>query len=601
MHAVTLPPFTLSEPPTAVDARAPEGESRVQDDARNWAALLRHWPGYVLVVDRDNRLTAINRSTKVIDAERDLGCDLFDFVSEDDKPKLRESLASARDGGQVVTRRSSALLPNGARRWYEMRYLPIAEGGGVVIVADDITERAVMEEKLATSEQRLRGLLKNGHDGIWLTGADGKTLYVSPPVESIIGYAAADLVRSDPLTLVHPEDRERVAAARGPLLAAPNTRVSVEFRVRHRDGSWRWIESNMTNLLGNPSVRAIVRNFRDVTASKELAMQRAAAEEAARRAEARFRRIVETTQLGVWIIDGALETTFVNARMAEMMGCDPETLVGRSPIEFSNEEARAVFERHIAQHRAGRSARSEVRLSRLDGATVDVLLESSPMLDAAGQMEGAFALMMDVSERRRAETALRVSESRLRRLWDSGLFLIIVTDVDGKICELNDAGAHLLGYAREEILSGAIRWNDITPPEWRHVDEAALGQLATQRVTAPWEKEFVRKDGTRVPVLAGAALIEGDEGIAIAVDLTESKRAKKAIELLEAQLRQTQKMEAVGRLAGGVAHDFNNLLSVILTLGETILEDLPPPTRSERTCRRSARPASARRSSRASS
>jgi hypothetical protein len=88
----------------------------------------------------------------------------------------------------------------------------------------------------------------------------------------------------------------------------------------------------------------------------------------------------------------------------------------------------------------------------------------------------------------------------------------------------------MLGYTREEILSAGVRWHEITPPKWKEADAAALSQLAEKGVAPPWEKELIRKDGSCVPVLAAAAMLGGSQGIAIAVDLTDRKRAERANE-----------------------------------------------------------------------
>jgi signal transduction histidine kinase len=123
----------------------------------------------------------------------------------------------------------------------------------------------------------------------------------------------------------------------------------------------------------------------------------------------------------------------------------------------------------------------------------------------------------------------------------------------------------------------------MTPPEWVHLNARASEQLRAHGVARPWEKEYFRKDGSRVPLLVGAATLDGNKYISVSVDLTEQKQAEAGREHAEEslrqsqeQLRQAQKMEAVGRLAGGVAHDFNNMLSVILSYGELILGDLKP-------------------------
>jgi two-component system cell cycle sensor histidine kinase/response regulator CckA len=189
----------------------------------------------------------------------------------------------------------------------------------------------------------------------------------------------------------------------------------------------------------------------------------------------------------------------------------------------------------------------------------------------------------DRSSRRQAEQALRESEARFRRLAESGVIGIVIADVLGNIFDANDAYLRLVGYSREELLQGVVRWADLTPAEFRHLGVRSVEQLQATGVAPPWETETICKDGSRVPVLVGVAMLDYPKTIAFIADLTERKRAEagrrqaeEALRQSEEQLRQAQKMEAVGRLAGGVAHDFNNVLSVILSYGDFILADLKP-------------------------
>ena len=144
------------------------------------------------------------------------------------------------------------------------------------------------------------------------------------------------------------------------------------------------------------------------------------------------------------------------------------------------------------------------------------------------------------AERRAREAAekatsdLRKAEGRFARLSDSGIIGIVVSDLDGHVSEINDALLGLLGYSRDDILSGRTVWKDLTPPGWHEVDARAIEQLAASGVGGLREKEYCRKDGTRVPVLIGSAMLEGEtrECISFVLDLTERKQALAAVELL---------------------------------------------------------------------
>jgi PAS domain S-box-containing protein len=185
--------------------------------------------------------------------------------------------------------------------------------------------------------------------------------------------------------------------------------------------------------------------------------------------------------------------------------------------------------------------------------------------------------------RRVVENALRESEARFRRLSDSGVIGIALADLEGGIVSSNDAYLRMIGFSQEDVAQGIVRWADMIPQEFLHVSERMNAQLRATGVASAAELEIRRKEGTRLPVLVGAAMVEQAQCIVFIADLTERKeaeagraRAEEALRQSDAQLRQAQKMEAVGRLAGGVAHDFNNILSVILSYSEVLLEDLKP-------------------------
>jgi PAS domain S-box-containing protein len=168
--------------------------------------------------------------------------------------------------------------------------------------------------------------------------------------------------------------------------------------------------------------------------------------------------------------------------------------------------------------------------------------------------------------RRQAEEALRVSELRFRKLWESGIVGLFVASKTGAVHEANETFLSMIGYSRADLAAGRVDWMRMTPAEGRAECAQTIAEVFQTGVMAPREKEYVRKDGSRAPILLTGASIDESRAMAVVLDLTRQKT-------VEAQFRQAQKMEAVGRLAGGIAHDFNNVLSVILSYAEIIYRD----------------------------
>jgi PAS domain S-box-containing protein len=184
--------------------------------------------------------------------------------------------------------------------------------------------------------------------------------------------------------------------------------------------------------------------------------------------------------------------------------------------------------------------------------------------------ERTAALEAEFAERRKAEDALRKSETRFRRLADSNMIGVIHEHADGRILDANDAFLRMVGYGRQDLEAGKMTWTDVTPPEYLSITQQFHAGLKHKGWGTPIEKEYVCKDGSRVPVLLGGVPMgdSPDEIICVALDLSHRR-------LLEEQVRQASKMEAIGRLAGGVAHDFNNLLTIINGYAQLLVERFP--------------------------
>jgi PAS domain S-box-containing protein len=297
--------------------------------------------------------------------------------------------------------------------------------------------------------------------------------------------------------------------------------------------------------------------------------ERKEAERGRREAERRAQRMVESATVGIWTVGADGRTTFMNARMADILGRDVAVAVTMPTAEFFFAEDRPAMAERLAKRRDGLAGPFEQRFRRPDGAVGVLSMDSSPLYDAQGRYEGVLGIATDITESRRAEEALRTSEVRYRMMFDNSPLPKWMYDVETlRFLDVNEAAVLEYGYSREEFLGMTIK--DIRPPE----DVAAL--LEAERNAADTPKFGVwrhrRKGGEIVQMeVTKHTFTFGDRVCRLAVgrDVTERLR-------LEDQLRQAQKMEAVGRLAGGIAHDFNNVLSVILSYGELLLADMKP-------------------------
>jgi len=175
-------------------------------------------------------------------------------------------------------------------------------------------------------------------------------------------------------------------------------------------------------------------------------------------------------------------------------------------------------------------------------------------------------------EKTRLFQELQQREAKIRRLIDANIVGVLVSTLDGRVIEANDAVLNMVGYSRDDLTSGRTRWPDWTPPEWRAVTERAVAQIAAHGRCDLFEKEYVRKDGSRVPVLITAAAIEGTNGetVAFVLDLTERKRAEAARQRAEAELRQAQtalahrqRVSMLGEVAASLAHEIRQPIAAL--------------------------------------
>jgi PAS domain S-box-containing protein len=291
-----------------------------------------------------------------------------------------------------------------------------------------------------------------------------------------------------------------------------------------------------------------------------------------RESEAKYRELIENANDAVMVIQPSGSLSFVNPKFCEMTGHSRKDAIqlhfnqllhGGDLAKFA-EQVQRMLSRELT------SAESSFRLVTRAGQTIDVDSHASLLLHQ-GRAIGIQAILRDITERKRAEEALRASEDRYRDLFENANDLIFTHDLQGNFTSINKAAEQVTGYTREEALR--MNFSQIVAPSHLELAWRMIGTQAYHGQPAIYELEIMAKNGQRVwldvnarPIMQEGRII-GVQGIAR--EVTERKH-------LEEQLWQSQKMEAVGQLAGGVAHDFNNLLTAINGYSELLLRRIGP-------------------------
>jgi two-component system cell cycle sensor histidine kinase/response regulator CckA len=287
--------------------------------------------------------------------------------------------------------------------------------------------------------------------------------------------------------------------------------------------------------------------------------------------------VLNTVAAFVLMADSTASITYVSPSIAAL-GYEPSEVLGEGWWNLTRPDnaERDRTKRLMAEIAQGKTPVSrtpyETTIQCKDGSWKCILWQDSAQIPGF-----VIGVGQDITERKATEEALAKSEARLRRLVESNVVGVNFSDLEGGLTEANDAFLNLIGYTREELRSGVLRWDVITAPEYFETDRRAIAELKARGVCPPIEKEYIRKDGVRVPVLLGVAMLPGSatDCVCIVVDLSERKRLEQERQVLHEQLIQSHKMEAVGQLAGGIAHDFNNILNVIGGYTELMMNKLP--------------------------
>ncbi len=279
-----------------------------------------------------------------------------------------------------------------------------------------------------------------------------------------------------------------------------------------------------------------------------VAIERRNSEMALREVEERYRQIVETAEEGVWTINARSETDFVNPKMAEMLGYTQAEMQGRPLDDFMDEEGREISRKNMERRKQGISEQHEFKFRRKDGSDFWAWISTNPIYDSRQKFAGAVAMVTDISQLKAAQAALVDREARYRGIMESELVGLMFWRLDGDITEANETFLEMTGYTQEDVKAGRVRWSSMTPAAHRAADEYAIRELEERGVITPYEKEYFRQDGTRVPIIVGGALFPHvpNEGVSFVLDITARKRAENSLRESEQRFRAIFEQAGVG-------------------------------------------------------
>ncbi len=417
------------------------------------------------------------------------------------------------------------------------------------------------EQRQASKSLRIQAhMLDQIGQAVITTDLDGTIIFANRYAGELYGWAPSDMLGRSVMEVTVPKATEAQAEA----IMAQLRRGEMwqgEFLVRNRDGREFPVLTTDAPILDETGrLAGIVGVSTDITERKQ-----------AEAASARLAAIVASSDDAIIgkDLDGVI--TSWNRGAENVYGYTAAEMVGRSIERLIPEGVADAEDLMLERIRHGESVgRLETQRVTKDGRLIDVSITFSPIRDANGTVSGAAKIARDITDAKRAQAQLIASESRFRRLVESNAQGVMFWMADGRVTEANDALLAMLSLTRSDLDTGTLSWIALTPPEYADADARAVLEVAENGVCAPYEKEFLAKDGRRVPVLIAGARVDDsqDQGVAFVADLTERKK-------LEKQFMRAQRMESIGTLAGGIAHDLNNVLAPILMSVE-LLKELNP-------------------------
>jgi len=406
---------------------------------------------------------------------------------------------------------------------------------------------------------------------------DGRIAYASPSVTAVLGYDPEEMVGTQGIELIHPDDLEKLAATARQLRASRGP-FRGTYRARHKQGHWVWMEASVVRNQPPRGPALTVIFARDVGDVKR-------ASDALLESEDRFRSLTEHASDIISEVDSDGRVLYVSPSLEMVLGRKPEEILGKTfrDAEIANElhpeDVANLVEHHERGFGAGIAAEVMVahRFRHADGTWHWFESQTTPYRTSSGELRKV-VVSRDVTRRIQAEAELRESEERYRLLAESTRDMIVEMDDEARIRYASPGTEAVLGHPPETLV-GTTAFTLIHPDDIERNVDAFLAALKEEGPVQGEPYRVRHRDGSWRWVEAVGVPYRGADGklrlISVSHDVTERRKAEEQRQKFEERMRQTQKLEGLGVMASGIAHDFNNLLTPILGNASLALAELP--------------------------
>lgn len=549
-----------------------QAESSLRESEAKYRALVEN-AGEAIYIVQKGVIKFVNAKAGEltgVDAQGLLARDMEDFIHPEDQALVTERHAQRLRGEAPPSSYSFRLVhASGEIRWVELSVTPIEWEGkpATLNFLRDISDRKKAEGEIIEREKRFRATLDNMLEGCQIIGFDWSYIYLNDAAANHGRMHKEDMTGKSMLELYPGIEQTQIFAL---MQDGMINRVShqVENEFYYGNGSKRWFELSIQPVPEGIFVLSI-----DVTEKKW-------AEHSLKESESRFRTLFEQSPIGIIMAAPNGFPIRSNKALRELVGYTEEEICSRSFLEWTHPDEREASQRLIKSIAAGEYDRKimEKRYLHKNGDMVWGRTAVTAVRNSAGAVEYFIAMVEDITESKMAEQVLQDSENRYRSLFMHSPDAVFAA-LDGEVSLVNQACLSLFGAQKDEDIVGKPIL-DLVAPEFRALAAKRRDILDAEGRPLPLaEMQVLRMDGKPVDVEVLTSAFPMGDAMATHVilrDISARKNMEKEKEQLQEQLSQSQKLESVGRLAGGVAHDLNNLLSPIIGFGEILSDDLEP-------------------------